>query len=148
MPDIALNYDYRLEINTTPEGESETMAEIAEGFNSITESLNEVVQQFSFFGDGGYGSSFVTGGQLTVTLSGVRMKGDPAQDYMFSDAVLYNWGKARETTCKLYCPDGDVISCPVTLAKINRSGGESQNGTAVSLEIHFNGKPEVETQKQ
>ncbi|MBE6826387.1 MAG: capsid protein [Ruminococcus sp.] len=147
-PDISLNYDYRFEINTTPESDTATMAEVAKGFDNVSEALNEVLYQGSFLGDGGYGSSFVTGGQLIVTLSGVRMVGDPAQDYMFGDAVYYNWGKARETDIRMYCPDGAVITCPVTLAKITRSGGAANNATAVSLEIHFNGKPEVVTETE
>ena len=143
-PVIALNYEYKLLINTTPEGESETMAEISKGFDNIAEALNEVLYQSAFLGDSGYGSSYVTGGQLTVTLSGTRFTGDAAQDYIFSDAVYYNWGKARETDIKMTCPDGSAISCPVTLAKITRSGGAANSNTAVSVEIHFNGKPTIE----
>lgn len=143
MPDISLNYDYAFKINTTPNGESETMAEIKKGFDNVSESLNEVLYQGSFLGDSGYGSSFVTGGQLIVTLTGVRMTGDTAQDYIFSDAVYYNWGKARETKIEMTCPDGTVITCPVTLAKISRSGGAANSATAVSVEIHFNGKPTI-----
>lgn len=90
MPEISLNYDYAFKINTTPQGESETMAEIKKGFDNVSESLNEALYQGSFLGDSGYGSSFVTGGQLIVTLTGVRMTGDTAQDYIFSDAVYYN----------------------------------------------------------
>lgn len=144
-PEISLNYDYKLKINTTPEAETPTMAAIEKGFDNISEALNEVLYQNAFIGDGGYGSSYVTGGQLTVTLSGVRFVGDPAQDYIFGDAVYYNWGKARETDILLESPDGSKISCPVTLAKIARSGGAANNGTAVSVEIHFNGKPTIET---
>lgn len=143
MPDISLNYDYAFKINTTPEGKSETMAEIKKGFDNVSEALNEVLYQGSFLGDSGYGSSFVTGGQLIVTLTGVRMIGDAAQDYIFSDAVYYNWGKARETNVEMTCPDGTVITCPVTLAKISRSGGAANFATAVSVEIHFNGKPTI-----
>lgn len=143
MPDISLNYDYAFKINTTPEGKSETMAEIKKGFDNVSEALNEVPYQGSFLGDSGYGSSYVTGGQLIVTLTGVRMIGDAAQDYIFSDAVYYNWGKARETKVEMNCPDGTVITCPVTLAKISRSGGAANSATAISVEIHFNGKPTI-----
>ena len=143
MPDIILNYDYELSINTTPAGQTSTMAEIKAGFDNIAEALNEVLYQNSFLGDEGYGSSYVTGGQLIVTLSGVRMIGDTAQDYIFSDEVYYNWGKARQTDISMTCPDGTTITCPVTLAKITRSGGAANNATAVSVEIHFNGKPTV-----
>lgn len=144
-PEISLNYDYKLKINTTPEAETAAMADIKKGFDNISEALNEVLYQNAFIGDGGYGSTYVTGGQLTVALTGVRFVGDPAQDYIFGDAVYYNWGKARETDIILESPDGSKISCPVTLAKIGRSGGAANNGTAVSVEIHFNGKPTIVT---
>ena len=144
-PDIALNYDYALKINTTPNAEAATMAEISKGFDNITEAINEVLYQASFLGDKGYGSSYVTGGQLIVTLTGMRFVGDAAQDYIFSDAVYYEFGKARETDIEMSCPDGSAITCPVTLAKITRSGGAANNGTAISVEIHFNGKPEIVT---
>ncbi|MBE6855881.1 MAG: capsid protein [Ruminococcus sp.] len=144
-PEIALNYGYALKINTTPESETSTMAEIKKGFDNITEALNEVLYQASFLGDGGYGSTEVVGGQLTVTLTGMRYVGDAAQDYIFSDAVYYNWGKARKTDVEMSCPDGTAITCPVTLAKISRSGGAANNGTAISVEIHFNGKPNIKS---
>lgn len=124
------------------------MAEIAKGFDNVTEALNEVLYQASFLGDQGYGSTEVTGGQLTVTLTGMRFVGDAAQDYIFSDAVYFNWGKSRKTNIEMNCPDGTVITCPVTLAKISRSGGAANNGTAVSVEIHFNGKPTIGTNAQ
>ena len=133
MPEIVLNYDYVLQINTTPEAETGTYADVKKGFDNIAEALNEVVEQSSYLGDGGYGSSEVTGGQLILTLTGKRYTGDPAQDYIFSDAVYYNWGKARKTDARLICPDGSVISCPVTLAKVTRSGGAA----------NFNGKPAI-----
>lgn len=143
MPEIVLNYDYVLQINTTPEAETGTYADVKKGFDNIAEALNEVVEQSSYLGDGGYGSSEVTGGQLILTLTGKRYTGDPAQDYIFSDAVYYNWGKARKTDARLICPDGSVISCPVTLAKVTRSGGAANSSTAVSVEVHFNGKPAI-----
>ncbi len=141
---LAVNHDYVLKINTTPGSESPTMEKIDKGFDNITEALNEVLYQGSFLGDSGYGSSYVTGGQIIVTLGGVRIVGDAAQDYIFSDDVYYNWDN-RETDVTLDTPDGSSISCPVTLAKVVRSGGASNNGTAVSVEIHFNGKPTINT---
>jgi hypothetical protein len=143
MSDISLNYNYKFEINTTPTGQTETFAEIAEGFDSVAEALNEVLYQGSFLGNSGYGSSYVTGGQLIVTLTGVRIVGNTAQVYIFGNAVYYNWGAARKTNIRMTCPDGTIISCPVTLAKISRSGGAANAATAISVEIHFNGKPTI-----
>ena len=72
MPEIVLNYDYVLQINTTPEAETGAYADVKKGFDNIAEALNEVVEQSSYLGDGGYGSSEVTGGQLILTLTGKR----------------------------------------------------------------------------
>lgn len=145
-PEIVRNCDYALTINTTPAAAIAAMSEIKKGFDNIAEAMNEVLYQASFLGDEGYGSTFVTGGQLIFTLSGTRFKGDPAQDYIFSDAVYFGMGKARETDIAITFPDGSKITCPVTLGKIVRSGGAANNGTAVSVEIHCNGKPTFVTE--
>lgn len=139
---LALNYDYSLEIDTTPRGETETWAVVSDGFDNLSKSLNEVLYQGSYLGDGGWGSTEVTGGQMTFTLSGVRKHGDAAQDYIFSDAVKHNWGMARKTRFRITYPDGAVVQGRITLAKITEGGGSSQNADAVTVEIHFNGKPE------
>lgn len=164
---LALNYNYELSIATFPSstggpGINENFAVIGAGFDNITEALNEVLYQSGFISDKGWGSSYVTGGQMIITLSGVRVAGDQAQDYIFSDAVMLGFGKARETKIKLTCSDaklthsalpsgvpegasvsGYSIECPCTLAKITRSGGAPNQPTAVSVEIHLNGKPTV-----
>lgn len=95
--DIQLNYDYKLQIivpNTEDVGG--TPQTIARGFDNITESINEVLYQTSFLSDKGWGSSYVTGGQLIFTLTGVRVLGDAAQDYIFSDKVYMGFGAARD----------------------------------------------------
>ena len=143
MSNISLNFDYQIKINTTPTATTATYATIAKGFDNVAEALNEVLYQSSFLGDMGYGSSYVTGGQLIATLSGVRMIGDAAQDYIFGNETYYEWGKSRETTIIFSCPDGTIVSCPVTLAKITRAGGAANTATAITVEIHFNGKPTV-----
>ncbi len=140
---IKPNHNYALNINTTPGSETATMAPVAAGFDNIAESLSEVMYQSSFLGDGGWGRSEVMGGQLILTLSGVRVVGDAAQDYIFGDAVYFGFGESRKTDVQLTCPDGSTITCGVTLAKIARTGGAANNATAVSVEIHFNGKPTV-----
>lgn len=139
---LAINYDYSLEIDTTPSAEEPTWAVVGDGFDNLSKSLNEVLYQGSFLNDGGWGSTEVTGGQLTLTLSGVRKHGDAAQDYIFSDAVKHNWGMARKTQFRITDPGGGIIQGRITLAKITEGGGASQNADAVTVEIHFNGRPE------
>ncbi|MCL2054887.1 MAG: hypothetical protein FWG90_10710 [Oscillospiraceae bacterium] len=138
---LALNFDYTLKINTAPRGEEQVWAEVSEGFDKIGKSLKESVYQGSYLGDRGYSSTEVTGGQLSVTLSGVRIYGDPAQDYIFSDTVKNNYGEARKTDFMIIYPNGEIVSGKVTLAKITEGGGNSNAPDAISVEIHFNGKP-------
>lgn len=144
--ELKLNYEYELLIRTSVSGGSgggvtENFSPVAAGFDNITEAINEVVSQFSFLADKGWGSTYVTGGQYIFTLSGYRVVGDTAQDYIFSNETYGAFGKARESKIKITTPDGLIIECPVTLAKITRSGGASNSPTAVSVEIHTNGKP-------
>lgn len=138
---LAINYDYALKINTTPKAAEPTWAVLSDGFDNISKALNEVLYQGSYLGDHGWGSTEVTGGQLIVTLSGVRKHGDAAQDYIFSDAVKNAWGDARKTTFEITYPDGGKVSGSITLAKITEGGGASQGADAITVEIHFNGKP-------
>lgn len=150
--DISLNYDYTLTICTNYKAYLESVNNsgsavtpkfvlVAKGFDNISEALNEVLYQSNFLSDRGWGSSYVTGGQVIFTLSGVRVKGDEAQDFIFGDTQYYDFGSSRETYIKIKAPDGSCIQCPATLAKIAKSGGAMNQPTAVSVEIHLNGKP-------
>jgi len=138
---MELNYNVKLEINTTPDTpDTPTWAEIAKGFSNLTESLNEVLYQASYLNDQGWGSTEVTGGQFTITLTGVRENGDPAQDYIFSDDVMYQFGEARKTKLRI-TRNEKAIEWPVTLANITNGGGDSQQPNAITVTIHGNGAP-------
>lgn len=143
MPDIVLNYHYKFEIDITPGTGVQTFAELKKGFSDLSESLNEVLYQASHFGDSGWGSTEVAGGQLVMTLTGVRYVGDPAQDYIFSDAVRYNFGSARKTTLRVSRDGVPLVDWPVTLANINQSGGAANQPAAVSVTFHGNGAPQA-----
>lgn len=141
MADIALNHANKLEINVTPLQEVPTWARICEGFSNLAESLNEVLHQASYLCDGGWGSTEVTGGQYIVTLTGKRYFGDQAQDWIFSDDVVYKWGKARKTQFRLTRQNGDIILWDITLANITNSGGDANTASDISVAIHGNGAP-------
>lgn len=149
---LLLNYEYKLQIIVPDSGGLAEPQTIARGFDNISEALNEVLYQSNFLSDSGWGSSYVTGGQLTFTLTGVRVKGDPAQDYIFSDKVYFGFGSARDVQLLVTIPDNDpedsssrptMLTCDATLAKITRSGGAANQPSAISVEIHINGKPEI-----
>lgn len=137
------NYDFKLEIDINPSGMEADYAELSAGISNLGPSLNEAIFQGAFLKDKGWGSSEVTGGQFTLTLTGKRVRGDAAQDYIFSSAVRYRFGDARKTNLRLTEPGGMQIVVPVTLAKIEGSGGDANQPSDISIEIHGNGAPTI-----
>ena len=148
MSDLLVVYGIEMSINTATK-EAPTWAPIGDGFNNMSESPNDVVQQYFFLGDKGYARNFVTGRGDTLNLSGVRVVGDAAQDYIFGSARKYGLMKERETQIQIKRLTADAkietITCDVTLANISDMAGATTDGSAVSVEIRFNGKPEVTT---
>jgi len=140
---LGINAFTTVEINTTPTAEAPTYAMLKEGFTNITESINEVIKQFSCLGDGGWGRSEVTGGQITITLTGTRYYGDAAQDYIFGEATKYYFGDKRKTSLKITRPNGKVITWNVTIANIGDTGGDANAASDISVTFHGNGEPEV-----
>ena len=150
MDNLLVVYGIEININTAEGGGSpETWTPFGAGFNNIAESLNEVIQQYFFLSDGGYAKNFVTGMAPTLTVSGVRIIGDQDQEFIFASGVKYGLMTARNTSIQIKRLTADAqietITCPVTLCNMTDIGGSSTDGSAVSLEIRFNGKPTIET---
>lgn len=139
-----LNFQTKLEINTKPAGQEPAWAVVAKGFKNVASSLNEVLYQASYMSDEGYGSSEVTGGQLTFSLTGDRVPGDPAQDYIFSPDVRYKFGEARKTQARI-TNGNERLTAGVTIAKADNTGGDANTVQTIAVDIHVNGKPEIET---
>lgn len=140
-------YGVELEINTTPFASSATWAPVCDGFNNLTEALNEQVQEYFFLCGKGFGSDEVTGIHPVLQLTGVRKVGDTAQDFIFGNA--YHLMEARKTDLRLSIAkaDGTVerFTNRVTMKNISRFGGATTDGAAVSVDFSFNGRPIVET---
>lgn len=148
MSNLLVVHGIEMGINTATK-EAPTFSPIGDGFNNLSESLNEVVQQYFFLSGKGYAHNFVTGMAPVVTLSGVRVVGDAAQDYIFGTARKYGLMGERETQIQIKRLTKDAtietIICDVTLANISDMAGATTDGSAVSVEIRFNGKPETKT---
>lgn len=144
IPNVSPIYNYKIEIDTTPAGNSRTWAQVCAGFNNIAEALNETVQQYFFLCGKGFAANYTTGMAPAYTLTGVRVIGDTAQDYIFGFDVKFGTMAARETHMRLTRdPDGtpEIISANVTLCNITDIGGGTTDGSAVSVEIRLNGAP-------
>ncbi len=137
-----LNYETVAFINTTPKAESPTWASLAALTKNMSQSLNEVLYQAAYYADKGWGSTEVTGGQLTLTLTGDCKNGDKAADYILSEEVQYAFGDARKTHLKLQ-RGNKVIIWPVTLANITAAYGDAGQPNALTVTIHGNGRPSI-----
>ena len=119
-----------------------TYAELGDGIDNISESLNEVVQQYFFLDDDGFAKNHVTGMAPTFTLTGRRVVGDTAQDYIFGKK--YDLDKDRQSSFKLEWDDAthsNTIVCDCTICNIQEFSGASTDDSAISFEIRFDGKP-------
>ena len=139
-----INYETEAFLNTTPEAEAPTWAPMGNLMKNMSQSLNEVLYQASYYADKGYGSSEVAGAQLTLTVTGDVKPGDVAADYLMSEAVLYGLGSARKSHLKLV-KGTKLVIWPITLANITPAYGDSNQPNALTVTIHGNGRPVVGT---
>lgn len=135
--ELKRNYETTFEIDTSATS-TPSWAQL-KGFTNFSKAMNEVVEQFAFLDEDGWGRSEVVGAQPTIELTGKRIVGDTAQDFIFDKQ--YTLG-SRHVSYKM-TKDGKVLTGDCTLANIDDGGGDAQALGEVSLTIHFNGAPEV-----
>ena len=135
-----INYETEAFINTSPAEGQPTWASLANLTTNMAQSLNEVIQQLTYYADKGWGSSEVTGAQLTLTLTGSVKAGD----YILSDDVMYGLGEKRKTHMKIQ-KGKKVIIWPITLANITPAYGDANNINSLTVTIHGNGRPSIGT---
>lgn len=125
--------------------ETWTYAPLEDGWDNIAEALNEVVQQYQFLKNKGFATNHVTGMAPAYTLTGRRVVGDQAQDYIFGKK--YGLDTERQSSFKLEYNDAEgtkqTITCNCTLCNIQEFSGAATDDSAVSVEIRFDGKPVI-----
>lgn len=139
-----MNFETEAFINVEPSGEQPDWASVAALTKNMAQSLNEVLYQATYYKDKGWGSTEVTGAQMTLTLTGDVKPGDKACDFLLSDDVMYELGRARKNHLKLVKGD-KVIIWPITLANITPGYGDSGAVNTLTVTIHGNGKPAIGT---
>lgn len=122
-----------------------TYSPFGDGIDNLTEALNEVVQQYFFLTDKGFAKNHVTGMAPTFTVTGRRVYGDEAQDYIFGKK--YGLDDQRISSFQLEYLDASgatvTITCDCTIANMQEFSGATTDDTAISMEIRFDGKPDV-----
>ena len=139
-----MNWETAVYINTAPEAETAIWADLGNLTKNMAQALNEVLYQATYWADKGWGSTEVTGAQMTLALTGDVKPDDEACTYILSDKVMYGLGAARKTHLKLQKGD-KVIIWPVTLANITPAYGDSGAVNALTVTIHGNGRPTIGT---
>ena len=144
-PEIVPVYKYTAEIDITPKGPARTWAPLCAGFNNISEAMNETIQQYFFLCGSGHAVNYVTGMAPSMTMAGVRVIGDAAQDFMFTSK--YTLMSSRDTHFRITrtAENGDkfVISANVTFCNMSDISGGTTDGSAISVEMRFNGAPAI-----
>ena len=146
---VLVNYGIGIEIDTTPDADNPTWALLADGINNITEAMNEVKQQTYYLADKGYGHTEVTAQHPAFTLTGNRVYGDVAQDYIFG--LKYNLGCHRKTQLRVSvvntCNNTTMYTryiAQCTVCDLQEISGSAENLCDISITLEFNGRPVFE----
>lgn len=144
---LLVSHGIQAEIDITPNESTSTWVTFGDGIENIDEALNETVQQYFFYSNKGFASNFVTGMAPAYTCTGRRIIGDPAQDYIFNAARKFGLMVERNTNFQISVgqADGTILqfTAPVTIANMKDIGGATTDGSPVSFEVRFNGRPTI-----
>lgn len=117
-----------------------TYARLCEGIESIEFSPNEQNQQYFFLCGNGFANNEVTGAAPQITVSGRRILGNAAQDYIVSKQFAL--GNDRNTSVRIEA-EGREIICDATIGDVTSFGGSTLDVNAFGCTIYFNGTPKV-----
>ena len=138
-------YNLTASIGTSLTESAWSYALLDAGLENMAEAQNEVVNQYQFFSGKGFASNHVTGMAPAFTLTGKRVMGDAAQDYIMG--LKYETGKDRQSSFKLEWADGaatpveHTLTVPCTICNIQEWGGAALDDAGISIEIRFDAKP-------
>ena len=137
------NWVNQIEIGTTATTADPpvyTYNKLCKGIESMEFTENEQNQQFFFLCGEGFANNETTGAAPELTITGRRIVGDTAQDYIAG--LQFKLGSERRTSVKITA-EGKVITCDCTIGGITSFGGQTLDVNAFGCTIRFNGKPTV-----
>ena len=136
------NWANQIEIGVSESQGTWSYAKLCKGIESMEFNENEQNQQYFFLCGEGYAHNEVTGSAPELVISGRRIVGDTAQDYIAG--LQFKLGSERNSSVKITA-EGKVITCDCTVGAITSFGGATTDVNAFSCTIRFNGKPTVTT---
>lgn len=123
--------------------ENTNWANVAEGISGITPSANATSSTIADWADKGWEHTEETGKRITFAVTGQRVVGDAAQDYVAARFMAF--GDALHTLCRWTDQAGNAIVSNCTLTSIVPFGGNANANQTFTFTIAFNGKPELST---
>lgn len=129
-----------IEIGTTNSGGTWTYSKLCKGIENVTFNSNEQNQQYYFLCGEGVAHNEVTGSAPELQVSGRRIAGDAAQDYIVGKQFAL--GSDRNSSIKITA-EGQVITCDCSIGDVVSFGGATLDVNTFSCTIRFNGKPTV-----
>ena len=117
-----------------------TYSRLCKGIEGMTFNSNEQMQQFFFLCGEGFANNETTGAAPELQITGRRIAGDAAQDYMAGKQFAL--GTDRNSSIKITA-EGKEITCDCSIGEVVTFGGESLDVNAFSCVIRVNGKPSV-----
>lgn len=136
------NWVNEIWVGTSETGGAWSYAKLCKGIESMEFNENEQNQQYFFLCGQGFAHNETTGSAPELVISGRRIVGDTAQDYIASKQFAL--GTNRNTSVKIVA-EGNVITCDATIGAITSFGGSTLDVNAFGCTLRFNGAPTVTT---
>ena len=136
------NWVNQIEIGTSENQGVWAYSKLCKGIESMEFNENEQNQQYFFLCGEGFAHNETTGAAPELVISGRRIVGDAAQDYIAGKQ--FKLGSERNSSVKITA-EGYVITCDCTIGAITSFGGATTDVNAFGCTIRFNGKPTVTT---
>ena len=136
------NWVNEVYIGTAESSGTWTYSKLCAGIESMEFNENEQNQQYFFLCGNGFAHNETTGAAPELVISGRRVVGDTAQDYIAGKQ--FSLGTDRNTSVKIIA-EGKQIVCDATIGAITSFGGSTLDVNAFGCTIRFNGTPTVTT---
>ena len=117
-----------------------TYAKLCKGIEGMTFNSNEQNQQYFFLCGEGFAHNEVTGGAPELQITGRRIVGDTAQDYIVGKQFAL--GTDRNSSVKIIS-GGKQIICDCSIGDVVSFGGQTLDVNSFGCTIRFNGTPTV-----
>lgn len=141
-----LNYKNKLEIDTGGNTSLDDLAKaswaaVSAGIQTITPSASETADTTPYYNGEGFSDHDVTGKAIQFAISGHRLVGDAAQDYVAGKFIAV--GDTLRTLARWTDPSGKQLVFVATLVSIVPFGGAANTKQTFSFTLAANGKPKA-----